>query len=292
MLIFQYLLAFFGGLFVGSFLNVVSDRMLQGKSFIKGRSKCNHCQHDLAPIDLIPVISFATLRGKCRYCKGKLAWYYPFSEVLTGLLFVLMAYYSGIFANFNFESHVQFIYLSVIMSLYVVIILTDLKEKIIPDRVVYLGVVVAFLFGLFTALYSGYTYYTQLMDIDLGKYLIQAGFLSEKVTSLTIMLVRTYISTALIFLFFYSLILLTKGRGMGGGDLKLSLMIGLFNTFPLNIAAIFMGFVFGAVISLLLVFLRIKTLKDTVPFGPFMVAGSIFVMFYGQVLLQLYSIKP
>jgi prepilin signal peptidase PulO-like enzyme (type II secretory pathway) len=292
MLIFQYILAFLGGLFVGSFLNVVSDRMLQGKSFIKGRSKCSHCQHELTPKDLIPVISFATLRGKCRYCKGKLAWYYPFSELLTGSLFVLMAYYSNVFTNFGFETHIQFVYLSVIMSLYVVIILTDLKEKIIPDNVVYFGVLIAFLFGIFTALYSGYTYYNQLMAIDLGKYLIQAGFLTEKITSLALMLFRTYISTALIFLFFYSLILLTKGRGMGGGDLKLSLMIGLFNAFPLNIAAIFMGFVFGAVISLLLVFLRIKSLKDTVPFGPFMVAGSIFVMFYGQAILQLYSISP
>lgn len=292
MLVFEYILAFLGGLFVGSFLNVVSDRMLHGKSFIKGRSKCSHCQHDLSPKDLIPIISFSYLRGKCRYCKGKLAWYYPFSEILTGILFVLMALYSGIFSTFNFDTHIQFIYLCIIMSLYVVIILTDLKEKIIPDNVVYLGVLLTFLFGIFSAIYSGFTYYNQLMAIDLGKYLIQAGFLSDKITSISLMLFRTYISTALIFLFFYSLILLTKGRGMGGGDLKLSIMIGLFNTFPLNIVAIFMGFVFGAVVSLLLVFLKIKSLKDTVAFGPFMVAGSIFVMFYGEIILRLYSIKP
>lgn len=287
LLFFYYGLAFIGGLFIGSFLNVVADRLLAERSFIKGRSHCDHCSKPLGLKDLIPVLSFASLKGKCRYCKTRLSIYYPLSEILTGSLFVLMAVYSGVFQNFNLENHIEFVYLAIVASLYIVLTLTDFKEKIIPDKIVYFGIVVTFLFGLVSALYSGISYYFTLKASELGPYLIEAGFLTDKIMYLVKMLSLTYLSTAVIFLFFYFLIVITKGRGMGGGDLKLSIMIGLFNGFPLNIVAIFMGFVFGAVISLLMIFARRKSLKDTVAFGPFMVLGSIVALFYGDQILRL-----
>lgn len=285
--IFMYTIVVCIGFLIGSFLNVVADRLLRDESFIKGRSRCDFCLTVLRIPDLIPVISFVLLRGKCRYCKQKLSYYYPIAELLTAFLLVLVAWYSGAVSYPSFENIAEFIYLSLIMCVFVVISLTDFKEKLIPDLVVFFGVVVAFSFGLISVAFNYYNLSQAVTNSFLGKYLIEAGYLHQQLLRMGWSLLYTYISTAGIFLFFYLLILLTKGRGMGGGDLKLSLLIGFFNGFPLNIIAIFMGFLFGAVASLVLVVFRIKSMKDTVPFGPLMVAGSIFTLIYGSQVLNL-----
>ena len=88
MLIF-YLLIFIFGLFIGSFLNCVIYRLEQGESFLKGRSYCPNCKHQLAWYDLLPVLSFLFLRGRCRYCKKPISWQYPIVELFTGIVFTL-----------------------------------------------------------------------------------------------------------------------------------------------------------------------------------------------------------
>ena len=94
-----YLITFIFGLFVGSFLNLVSDRILNGEKIVNDRSKCDHCRVVLQPKNLIPVISYVLQKGRCAECKTKLSLYYPISEVLTGLLFLYAAYLSGIFGS-------------------------------------------------------------------------------------------------------------------------------------------------------------------------------------------------
>lgn len=284
--IFIYVIIVLIGFLVGSFLNVVADRLLRDENFIKGRSKCEFCLTELRANDLVPVISFVYLKGRCRYCTEKLSYYYPIAEIMTGALFALMAWYSGVVAYFTFDNAVEFLYLILIMSVFIVIALTDFKEKLIPDSVVFFGVIVSFLFGIFIVAYNYYNLQQLVNDNFLGKYLIEAGYLDQQLKRMITSLFYTYISTVGIFLFFYLLIVITKGRGMGGGDLKLSMLIGLFNGFPLNIIAIFMGFLLGAVVSVFLVGLKIKSIKDTVPFGPFMVAGSILTLFYGDLILK------
>ena len=89
-------------------------------------------------------------------------------------------------------------------------------------------------------------------------------------------------------LFFLLLIFLTKGRGMGGGDVKLGFLIGLVNGFPLSVVAIFLGFLIGAMYSLLLVLFKKKSLKGTIPFGPFLIIGSYLTVFFGNFLFEWY----
>lgn len=84
-----FLIIFAFGLFIGSFLNCVIYRLEQGKSFLKGRSYCPHCKHQLFWQDLIPVLSFFILRGKCRYCQKSISWQYPLVELATGIIFIL-----------------------------------------------------------------------------------------------------------------------------------------------------------------------------------------------------------
>ena len=89
-------------------------------------------------------------------------------------------------------------------------------------------------------------------------------------------------------LFFLSLIKITRGMGMGGGDVKLGFLIGLFNGFPVNIIAIFVGFLSGALVSLVLVLLKKRSMKDTIAFGPFLIFGSILSLVFGQQILNWY----
>ena len=112
---------FFLGTIIGSFLNVLIDRLPREES-IMGRSHCDHCKKTLSPIDLIPVLSFLFLKGKCRYCGKKLSLQYPGIEILTGVLFVLIYNFKFLISNYA------------IVSCLIVIFFIDLKKQIIPDE--------------------------------------------------------------------------------------------------------------------------------------------------------------
>lgn len=133
------LLVFLFGLIIGSFLNVVIDRVSQNVS-INGRSHCDHCKVILQWYDLIPLISFFSLKGKCRYCQHSLSYQYPLVEFITGLFFVL-----SLFAN-SFRIDLNLLRLLIVTSCSIVIIVTDLKWQIILDEVL----VILFFVGLLT----------------------------------------------------------------------------------------------------------------------------------------------
>ena len=116
---------------VGSFLNCVIYRLEKEESFLKGRSYCPRCKHKLGLLDLIPVLSFMWLRGRCRYCHEKISVQYPLVEIATGLLFLLT--YKLQPTTYNF----------IIVPFMVAIFVYDLKHYIIPDKVIYPAIAVA-----------------------------------------------------------------------------------------------------------------------------------------------------
>lgn len=284
-----YGLTFISGLFFGSFFNLVADRIPKGKKIVKGRSECDFCHHKLAPKDLIPVLSFLSTKGKCRYCHKKLSWYYPFSEILTGIFFVGAAHLSGIFTVVSFKTVVTFIYLAVISGFYVTLLLTDLKYRLIPDKIVIPGIIFILIYMVYTVAFYYFSAYLRLKNDSFGTYLLEAGYLKVQLFIILERLGVVALSSLGIAIFFALLVFFTKGRGMGGGDIRLGIFIGLFNGFPFNIMAIFFGFVIGAFVSLVLVLLRRKTLKDTVPFGPFLITGSLIALLWGTTLWQFYA---
>src|SRR3989344_1715356 len=206
-----YPFLFILGACVGSFLNVISDRLESGKSIIFGRSHCESCKNKLYARDLIPVFSFLFLKGRCRYCKEKLSYTYLVSELLTGFIFV----YTGI-------------------------------------------------------------------------YLIKVGYMKNIMFPIITGTLYAIISSFIISSFFWFLIFITKGRGMGFGDVKLGFLIGLFNGWPNNILAIFLGFLTGAVFSLILILFGKKGMKDTIAFGPFLILGSFISFFWGSQIVRWY----
>ncbi len=286
----NYAFLFSIGAFIGSFLNLVSDRVVLGEKIVFGRSHCDKCGESLKVKNLIPIFSFLFQRGKCDKCKVKLSWFYPVSEALAGALFVLAALISkfSVFDPITFNGVLGFGFLAVVFSFYLILLLTDLKYMLIPDKIVLAGVAFVFVFNLFTLIYSLITYRAQLAQDPFGTYLLQVGFFQDQ-AAYAIKNFGVNIASSLgISLFFLFLVWITKGRGMGGGDIRLGLLIGLVNGFPYNILAVFFGFLFGSIVSLVLVLFKRKTLKSTVPFGPFLIVGSLVCFLWGSQILNWY----
>lgn len=286
--IFYYLLIFISGCFIGSFLKLTADHIVNGESFVFGRSKCEFCKVYLKPFNLIPVLSYIFQRGKCTSCEHKLSLAYPMSEITTGALFLAASYYLDIFNNFNTYSLLYLVYILVVLSFYIIMIFSDIKYLIIPDKVVYTATLFVFVFITLVLFLDIKDAYFDVVTNPLSKYLIQAGFLKTQILFIIKNYLITLGSAVGIGLFFVSLILLTKGKGMGGGDVKLGFLIGLFNGFPYNILGIFLGFVIGSVFSLGLIGLKQKTMKDIIPFGPFLIAGSLVSLFFGRYIINWY----
>lgn len=282
------LLTFIGGIFIGSFLNLVADRVVNGGSILFGRSQCDNCKHLLGPKDLIPLLSFINTKGKCRYCGIKLSFYYPLSEILTGLAFMGVAAYVGLFNGYSTAKLVSFAYISVIACIYIILFLTDIKYRLIPDKISFFGISFVLLFTIGNLIYNLVTSYNILKNDDFGKYLIQAGFWTNQLQSSLRGFGIVFGSAFLIGFFFWLLVFLTRGRGMGGGDIKLGFLIGLVNGFPYNIAAIFLGFLLGSIFSVFAILLRKKSIKDTIPFGPFLILGSVLAFVWGPQLVSWY----
>lgn len=255
LLVLSTVLIFFLGACVGSFLNVIIDRTQGGESFTKGRSHCDKCKHSLNFFDLIPLLSYTILNGKCRYCKTKLSGYYPVTEIMTGLLFVLVVGNLGHLSNLG-----NLVYHLFIISTLIVIFFTDLKYGIIPFKVVVAGIIVTFLWYLFFPI----------------------GGLS---------ILNYFLSGFGAFVVFGLLFAITKGAGMGFGDVVFVFYMGILLGYPRIILGIYIAFVSGAIVSLLLIMLKLKKLKkDTIPFGPFLVFGTLLSMYAGSLLIDKFMI--
>lgn len=250
---------FFGilGLFAGSFLNVVADRLVTGENFLTGRSHCDFCHTKLKSWDLIPVFSFLFLGGKCRYCGHKLSWAYPLSEIFTGLAFIL-AYFlakapflvlgvSPLFLESQESGKFWSILLLVLVfSAYIVVFLTDAKYQIIPDAVVFPVSVIVVV--------------AKLTFLPFTEFCLNFGV------------------AVLLMGFFLLLHVVTKGKGMGLGDAKLGFLVGIFHPFPQNIEVVFGAFILGALYSIFLLIFGKAKLKSQIAFGPFLVLSSILAL--------------
>lgn len=255
MLIFFNFVIFLFGLVVGSFLNSIIYRLETGESFLFKRSFCPHCKHKLGWQDLIPLLSFLILRGKCRYCSQKISLQYPLVELGTGILFTLIFYY--FFTRPG--DVVNIFWLLVITCFLIIIFVYDLKYYIIPDKIIYPAIIIALIFNF--------------------QFLISNQFSIFNSSILSAILASA---------FFLAIVLVSRGKWMGVGDIKLAFFIGLFLGWPNILVAIFLAFFIGAIIGVGLIATGKKTLKSEVPFGPFLVVGTFMTMFWGQNIINWY----
>lgn len=239
---------------VGSFLNVLIVRMPLAESAIYHRSHCRKCKKELPWYDLVPVLSFVLLSGKCRFCQEKISWQYPTVELLTAFLFT--ASWGLILANQQPDWFLLFYPL--IFAILIAIAFIDLNTLMIPDVLNYCGLALALLLALAAVFMKEIAWSAPLIGLLVG-----AGFIGL-------------------------LVLLGKGKWMGEGDIFLAAMMGLILFWPKILVGLFLAFLIGSIVSLILIFLKKKTMKDVVPFGPFLVLGTLIALFFGQQIISWY----
>ena len=254
MFILYNIIIFIFGLIIGSFLNVVIFRLENGGKIVNDRSKCLHCGHTLEWYDLIPVLSFIFLKSKCRYCNNKISWQYPIVELATGILFILI---------FNIQYSILFLlFWFYITSIFIVIFIYDLKHYIIPDKVIYPAIIIATGFNLFN-------------NIQYSIFNIQSIFN---------FLFPAFLASG----FFYAIIIITKGKGMGGGDVKLAFLMGLLLGWPIILLSLFSSFILGSLVGIFLILIGKKKMGSAIPFGPFLIIGTFMGLFWGEKIIKWY----
>lgn len=262
---FVFLFIFFLGLFVGSFLNVVLYRLPKRETVVFKPSYCPSCKHKLTPIELVPIFSYLIQRGKCRNCQKAISWQYPLVEATTGVLF-LLAFWFWV-GNYSSEGYAVFslLYLFAISSILLLVFTFDAKYGIIPDSLVIIGSIIVLIYRLIVV-FTGYSSLSFWQETVLMPLIV--GLLTA--------------------LFFWSIIIVTRGRGMGFGDVKLGFLLGFLVSYPDIFLLLFLAFVLGAIFSIALISFSKKKLSDTIPFGPFLVLGAYAAWFYGSKIIDLY----
>ncbi|MEX0621595.1 MAG: prepilin peptidase [Candidatus Woykebacteria bacterium] len=274
-MIFQTFLVFVLGLAIGSFLNVVAYRSVQGGSVFFARSKCPHCKVDLKSADLIPIVSFIQLKGKCRYCGEKISWQYPLVELTTGFLFAFTYIYWGNLAGFQFpETSVQYLfagnwllatsyftYLLFVVGVLIVLFVTDIRDGLLPNSVILPS----------AALVGAY----KLALLVFG-YMVPQNLLLD--------LVVAFVAAAI----FFAIVYISGEKAMGGGDVKLIFLIGLIVGWPVLLLSLFVGFLTGALVAVMLLLIGKKRFGETIPLGPFLTIGAFVSLFWGQEIIELY----
>lgn len=255
-LFFGYFFSFVFGLCIGSFLNCLIYRMETEKT-LKGRSFCPHCKHILSWKDLIPVFSFAILGGKCRYCKDKISWQYPAVELATAIIFLLV-WHTQInsfgLVILSITALINLLFLFYIAASLVAIFVYDLKHYLIPDKILIPATII-------TAAY-------RISDPKLLLNYFWAAIIASG--------------------FFLAIYLLSGGRAMGFGDVKLAILMGIFLGISNTLLALFFAFVIGAIIGIISILLNKKSLKSEIPFGPFLVFGTFVALFWGPEIIAWY----
>lgn len=248
------------GLVFGSFMNVLIARLPEGLSIVTPSSRCPYCANQIKFYDNIPLLSFLFLKGKCRHCDEKISVRYPLVEVVTGLLFLFV--YLKIGFGFVLVKYLVFVFLLLTAAFTDLFTAFDDKYEcgIIPDEISVGGIGAGLAFSLF--------FNPGILNCIIGAL---TGFL--------ILWVPSYV--------YY---LLTKKEGMGGGDLKLFAMIGAFlGAKPLFFILFFSSFA-GVVVGLPFIIWK-KSRNFPIPFGPFISLATIFYIFYGNRIIDIYLNK-
>lgn len=250
------------GVIIGSFLNVVILRLNTGKSFTKGRSLCFSCGKGLGTDELIPLVSFLVQKGKCIGCKSKISWQYPLVELITGLLFLIVFQVYGI--SLNLVGFVELVTVLFMICVLIVISVYDIHHKMIPDVLSLLFFISAFML---------------------------ASISNSSVFALPS--ISTLVAGPMLGLFFFALWVITRGRGMGLGDAKLALGIGLLLGASSGIVAVLFSFWIGALWAIILILVQKilgtkgLSMKSEIPFGPFLVIATLIVFFLKIDLVTL-----
>lgn len=259
------------GLCLGSFVNALVWRIHEQDkkaskshkkelSVLKGRSMCPYCHHELAARDLIPVLSWISLRGRCRYCKKPISIQYPLVEVIVGIFFVGSYFFWP--APLEGTQWLSFSLWLLILTGLMALLVYDWRWYLLPNRIMYPLSYLAALFALV-------------------RIIMAASPLHEAVNTVLAVVVGGGI--------FYVIFQLSSGKWIGGGDVKLGWMLGLIVGSPArSFLMIFLASILGTIISLPLLAVNKMKRNSLMPFGPLLIAAAIIVQFFGNDIIEWY----
>jgi len=301
-------LFFIFGLAVGSFLNVVAYRSVHGdpkrpelkkpqrsslekiSSVLFGHSVCPKCRHQLSALDLVPILSYVILKGRCRTCRKKISLQYPIVEFATGLLFAFTFYHWYQTTSFQFPvtsgqansglwslvsgpwslaagNLIYLIYLLFVISVLIVLFTTDIVDNLLPNSIVLPAIAVVIIYKLLLSLFSPPPFFS----------------LSSLLPFLT-----DFAASFLVASIFFAIVYLSRERALGGGDVKLVFLISLVVGWPSLLVALWLAFLTGGAVAVMLILLGKKRFGQTVPLGPFLALGALVAMFYGNEIIRWY----
>jgi leader peptidase (prepilin peptidase)/N-methyltransferase len=252
-----YLAVLFGliGACIGSFLNVVIDRLPESKSLVQPPSHCEGCGRRLSALDLIPIFSYIALRGRCRTCGTRIPLRILLVELGCGLFLALLFVYKGLTLDFAIIALYSFVFTA--------IGLIDLRTRLILNKIVYPSLLAALII-------SPFFLPVRFVGSPVGGMLnglsgAGAGFVALLIP-----------------------VVVTMGRGMGFGDVKMAALIGLTTGLAGVLVAVLGGIILGGLVAVLLLVTGIKKRKEAIPFGPFLSLAAIATLLWGPMILHWY----
>jgi leader peptidase (prepilin peptidase)/N-methyltransferase len=253
---------FIVGAVVGSFLNVCIHRLPRGESIVFPASHCPQCGNRLRPLDLIPILGYFFLSGKCRYCKASISFRYPLVEFMTAVIFV------GAALSFPpAELPLDFAFSIAFVSLMVVVFFTDLEQQLIPDSISVSGIFLGLAYnGLRGLLYPQGERWLPLVSAIYGMLLgYVIFFLISRLGKMAF-----------------------KKEVMGDGDLFLAALLGAYLGWRGLLLSVFLAYLLAGMVLLVLMLLRKVKTGQYVPFGPALAGGGVITLFFEQQIMNWY----
>lgn len=248
------------GLAFGSFVNALVWRIRHKRDFVSERSECTHCHHVLAWNDLIPVVSWLTLRGKCRYCHKKIDDS-PIVESATAMLFIL----SYVVWPFGFTDAGVVLFIAWLTALVILVALAvyDIRWYLLPDKLVFPLVGIGVVIGISRFYFvEGLSIGAAALEMVLGVLMISG--------------------------LYFVLHQVSSGKWVGFGDVKLAIFIGLILGWQSALLALFLANLVGLVVVLPLLIIKKIHAKSKIPFGPFLIVASFIAFLWGEKIISWY----
>jgi leader peptidase (prepilin peptidase)/N-methyltransferase len=264
---------FLFGLLIGSFLNVCIIRIPARKSIVMPASACPKCAAPIRPYDNIPVLSWLLLGGKCRACKAKISGMYPLVELLTALLLF------GCYLAFGFTT--EALKWAIFSALVIVLVFTDLRERILPDAVNYTGFALGLALSFVTRPTDGTALWVANRIFEFPPPLPVISFVDA--------LLGAALGSGLLWLVSEAYFRLRGREGMGMGDVKMMLLVGAFLGAKRTLLTIFAGSLLGSILGLAFMAARRKDSNYELPFGTFLGMAALLVVFFGTPVVSWYQ---
>ncbi len=269
-----YLFSFILGSVVGSFLNVCIYRLPREQSIVSPPSHCSSCGGIIRSYHNVPILSYVFLRGKCANCNASISLTYPFVEILSGLLLLVIVWKFGISLNTIF-------YAVFIFSL-IVITFIDIEHKIIPNIITLPGVTIGLAYNLLITIYQ--TMGMPESSINAFRYVFKPEYLLSLANEIPILdsMLGVILGGGVLLSIAYVYKAIRKRDGMGMGDVKLLSMIGAFVGWKGVMFTVFLSSILGALVGISILILRKGDLSYALPFGPFMSVAAIAYIFASE----------